>query len=474
MHKKITCNKDNLIIEAMQVINDNGIGVVFIIDNDERLYGIATDGDIRRALLNNIGLETKIGMIANRDFIYGFIDDTYETLAGKTSKRINTIPLLSKENKVIDYFRLPQDIYFPVAAPYLRGNEFKYITDAFLSTWISSSGHYIDRFENDFSQFCGRKYGIATSNGTCALHLALLALGIGSGDEVIIPDLTFAATINSVLHSNATPVIVDIEEDSWCIDPECIERAISPRTKAIIPVHLYGQPAAMDRIMTIANKHNLYVIEDCAEAHGALFNNQPVGSFGDVSCFSFYGNKILTTGEGGMCLTNSDKHRDAMQLLRDHGMSKQKRYWHEIIGYNYRMTNIQAAIGCAQLERIDQILHAREEYENYYVNELNECPNVTFQDSKLPLRKKVTWLVSMLLGSQADRDSAISKLQSNGIDARPFFYPLSTMDIYRNYLHSNKTSIGIASRGINLPTYADPAHLREIKRNVDLIKSAFE
>ena len=247
--------------------------------------------------------------------------------------------------KLVDYACFDENIHISLAQPQLSGNEYKYLMDAFLSTWISSIGSYISRFEETFSNYCGVKYGIATSNGTTALHLALSALDIGSGDEVIVPDITFAATINAVLYTGAVPVIVDVEEDSWCIDPDEIEKAITPKTKAIIPVHIYGQPCNMDAICAIARKNNLYIIEDCAEAHGAEWKNGKVGSFGIISCFSFFGNKVITTGEGGMCITDSIELNEKMRILRDHGMSRKKKYYHEVIGFNYRMTNLQAAIG---------------------------------------------------------------------------------------------------------------------------------
>jgi perosamine synthetase len=252
---------------------------------------------------------------------------------------------------------------------------------------------------------------VSVSNGTVALHLALVALGIGKGDEVIVPDLTFAATINAVLHANATPVIVDIEEESWCISPSEIERAITERTKAIIPVHLYGQPCDMDSIMSIATRHNLKVVEDCAEAHGALFRGKKVGSFGDIGCFSFYGNKIITTGEGGMCTTNNQNLDEIMRVLRDHGMSKTKRYWHERVGFNYRLTNLQASIGLAQLERIDEIHKNRKAYENGYKDVLSS--DYFFQND-LEGRARITWLVSILIDKDHNRELLIKKFNKIG------------------------------------------------------------
>ena len=245
---------------------------------------------------------------------------------------------------------------FPISNIDLNGNELLYVTEAIKSTWISSSGKFITQFESMFAEFCSTNHAVATSNGTTALHLAIESLNIGSGDEVIVPSLTFAATANAILHSGATPVFVDSLNYHWNIDPEKISGAITPKTKAILAVHLYGHPCDMTQIMKIAKKYNLFVIEDCAEATGATINGEKVGSIGDIGCFSFFGNKIITTGEGGMCITNNADLNERMRLLRDHGMDKSKKYWHTEIGYNYRMTNLNAAIGVAQMEQIDLFL----------------------------------------------------------------------------------------------------------------------
>jgi perosamine synthetase len=341
-------------------------------------------------------------------------------------------------------------IQIPMALPDLSGNELEYLTDAFKSTWISSRGKYIDCFEKEFSNYCGSKHGVAVSNGTVALQLALDVLGVCEGDEVIIPDLTFAATINAIIYRNAKPVIVDIEEESWCIDPSEIRKAITTKTKAIIPVHLYGQVCDMEEILNISKEFGLYVIEDCAEAHGAEWAGKKVGSIGHIGCFSFFGNKIITTGEGGMCITNDPELDNKMRILRDHGMNKQKKYWHDTVGYNFRMTNLQAAIGVAQLERIDEILVGRNNLEQAYKKELTCLNNVTFQISNFGKRRKVVWFVCILVDGK--RDEFLEKMANEGIDARPFFYPLSNMPLYKKYAFKCKTSSKISSIGINLPT----------------------
>ncbi len=468
MIKNLVCGYNNTLLEAMHVINEGSMGVCFVVDESNVLRGVATDGDIRRAILGHKSLHSPITEILNSEFVYGCEGDSSDVLINKISKKISIIPIVNGRNQLVDYFKYSYRSHFPVAIPNLCGNELKYLTDAFLSTWISSTGSYIDKFEDAFSSYSDCKYGVTMSNGTVSLHAALIALGIGDGDEVIVPDLTFAATINAVLHANATPVIVDIEEDSWCINPKEISKAITSKTKAIIPVHLYGQPCDMSAIMKIARKHNLRVIEDCAEAHGATYNGKKVGSFGDIGCFSFYGNKVITTGEGGMCVTNSIQLNDKLRLLRDHGMSKTKRYYHEIIGYNYRMTNLQAAIGLAQLERIDKIHKNRFLYEQLYRNSLLKT-RFQFQQS-LENREKITWLVCLLVDENTERDKVIKVLEQNGIDARPFFYPLSDMDIYKKYSHSsNPVARKISSYGINLPTYESLKSIGEIRTIIEEI-----
>lgn len=453
MINRLLCNQNQTLLEALQIINDNAKGAVFVIDDSGVMIGILTDGDIRRVLLNGKTLHDKVGDIARTEFASGKTSDSYETLLSKLNDKIKIIPVLDEQGKPANLFEYKSNYCIPVAIPNLKGNEFKYLIDAFLSTWVSSSGSYLNRFEREFSTFSGCDHGVAVTNGTVALQLAMLALGIGEGDEVIVPDLTFAATINAVLHVNATPVIVDIEKDSWCISPAEIEKAITPKTKAVIPVHLYGQPCDMNAIIQLSKQYHFYIIEDCAEAHGATFDNKPVGSFGDIGCFSFFGNKVITTGEGGMCVTNSAGLNEKMRILRDHGMSKTKKYWHDTVGYNFRMTNIQAALGCAQLEKIKTILHNREQIENDYKNKLSGIDSIIFQADDFTDRKKITWLVSLLVANMDIRNSLINSMKKKGIDSRPFFYSLSRMEIYKKYLFSNTASLEISERGICLPTY---------------------
>ncbi|NPA41720.1 MAG: DegT/DnrJ/EryC1/StrS family aminotransferase [Aquificae bacterium] len=342
----------------------------------------------------------------------------------------------------------------PIAKPYIGLKEKKYIIHAINSGWISSLGEFIDKFEKTFSEYIGVEYALTTSSGTTALHLALTALGVGSGDEVIIPDLTFVATANAVAYTGAKVVTVDIEEETLCINPEQIEAKITEKTKAIIPVHLYGHPANMEEINKIAKKYNLYVIEDAAEAHGAEIKDKKVGAWGDCAIFSFYGNKIITTGEGGMVVTNNRELYERMRFLRDHAMDHSRRYWHTEVGFNYRMTNIQAAIGLAQLERIEEIIERRIKIFNRYYENLSSLKGIRLNFTA-NWAKNVYWMVYLIIEDfdYEKRDMFMKKLKAYGIDTRPFFYPISDMPMYE-YSTTPVTHL-LAQKGVCLPTFHD-------------------
>lgn len=344
--------------------------------------------------------------------------------------------------------------FIPISKPSITEKEIAYGTEAIRSTWISSLGKYIDEFEKGFAAFSDAKYGVALMNGTVAIQLALDAVGVKPGDEVIVPDLSFVATANAVLYVGAKPIFVDIDPFNLCIDPDRIEEAITARTKAIIPVHLYGHPADMVRINEIAKKHNILVIEDAAEAHGATINGKKVGSWGKCATFSFYGNKNITTGEGGMITTNDENLYQRCKFLRDHAMSATKRYWHPEKGYNFRMTNIQAAIGCAQLERIGEIMGAKQRIFNTYSKALNGSSIILNQTS--PWATNAYWLVTARMKnlSEEKRDELIVRLKQEGVDSRPFFYPMSSLP-YLTVTSNTPMSFEIFKEGINLPTYVD-------------------
>ncbi len=342
----------------------------------------------------------------------------------------------------------------PMSIPDVSGREEEYLRECISSGWVSSLGRFVERFEADFSQFCDQQFGVSVNSGTAAIHLALRAMGIGPGDEVIVPALTFASSVNCVLYQGATPVFIDCQADCWNLDPAELETLITDRTAAIMPVHLYGKPCDMDAIMEVAARHNIPVVEDCAEAHGARYRGKPVGSFGVIGCFSFYGNKILTTGEGGMCVTSDAALDERLRVLRDHGMNKTRRYWHDDVGYNYRLTNLQAAVGCAQLERVDEFLEKKRWNAEQYRSRLVDTSLVLPAEAEDTTN--VYWLYTVILPeakTEADRDALIEHLDANQIESRPFFYSLPRMGPYEEYARPLPNSDAMSTRGVTLPSY---------------------
>ena len=321
----------------------------------------------------------------------------------------------------------------PVCVPLLGEKELEYVTDCIKTGWISSRGKYVEEFEAKFAKYCGCKYGISTTSGTTALHLALASIGVGKGDEVIVPAFTMISTVFAVVYCGAKPVLVDAEPETWNIDVSKIEEKITDRTKVIIPVHIYGHPCDMDPIMKIAEEHDLYVVEDAAEAHGAEYKGRKVGGIGHIGCFSFYANKIITTGEGGMIVTNDEEIAEKAKSLKDLAFSKERRFLHTDLGFNYRMTNIQAAIGLAQLERIDELVERRRKNAHLYNELLKDIEGI-----RLPIEKEwaknVYWMYSILVEDKfgMSREELMSELEKKGIETRTFFIPMHVQPVFQN------------------------------------------
>jgi perosamine synthetase len=339
----------------------------------------------------------------------------------------------------------------PVYQPDLSGNEKKYVMECLDSTWISSKGKFIQEFESGFAAFVDASHGVSVCNGTVALHLALLALGIGPGDEVIVPSLTYIASVNAIRYVGATPIFCESLSDTWQMDPADVERRIGPRTRAVMAVHLYGGACEMPRLVSLCERHSLKLIEDCAEAIGTRLQNRHVGTFGDVATFSFFGNKTITTGEGGMVVCKESEIDAKLRHLRGQGLAADREYWHDIVGYNYRMTNICAAIGLAQLERVDDILRDKTILAGSYRSALGETP-LTFQT----IRDGETsshWMVTVLTPTANDRNLLRAELSAAGIETRPVFHPVHTMPMYRREDLHLPVADSIAARGINLPSW---------------------
>jgi len=363
----------------------------------------------------------------------------------------------------------------PLCIPEIRGNEWKYVKDCIDTNWVSSVGSYVNLFEERFSEYVGSKSAVVTNNGTAALQLALMTLGIGEADEVIVPSLTFISPINTLKYVGAVPVFVDVCRDTFVMDVEKIEELITSKTKAIMPVHIYGHPVDMDRVMEIAKKHNLYVIEDATESLGSKYSGKMAGTIGDIGCFSFNGNKLITTGAGGMLVTNNLEYGKKAKFLSTQTkvVTENKAFYHPEVGYNFRMPNLLAAFGVAQLENVEEYLKVKRENAVYYNEFLSEVKGIT-----LPVeRDKVEncfWLYSILVEEEygISRDELINKLNEQKIEARPFFMPINDMPPYKDCKHGDlSVTKELYERGINLPSSVGLTK-EDIKVVCDLIKNS--
>ena len=367
-------------------------------------------------------------------------------------------------------FALKQHNTIAFSEPDLTERERRYLVEAFDSTWISSLGPFVGRFEERYAEWIGTRHAVSCSNGTAALHLAMLSLGIGPGDEVIVPSMTFVASANAVQYTGADLVFADCDPRTWTIDPDSVERMMSDRTRAIVAVHLFGVPCDMPRLERIAKQRDVAIIEDAAEAHGTVLDRKPVGSWGDLSTFSFYGNKIITTGEGGMVCTDRSDLAERIVRLRGQGADPRKTYWFDQVGYNYRLTNLACAIGLAQLERVDTIIANRRRVAGWY--------DVAIAASGLPVTRQAEpdgsecapWTYGVVLADDVAStvEDVRQALADDGIETRPFFHPLNDLPMYRDArCDACKTSRSLAERGILLPL-----HTRLKEREVELVVSA--
>lgn len=361
--------------------------------------------------------------------------------------------------------------FIPVAETNLSGREKEYVLDCLETGWISSNGTYVTRFEREFERFVGSPHAVSICNGTCALHVALLALDIKAGDEVIIPSFTYIATANAVRYTGAIPVFVDCEKETWNMDVRKLEAAITSKTKAIIPVHLYGHCCQMTQVMDIARKHGLFVIEDAAEAFGSKYNGRMAGTIGTLGVYSFFGNKTITTGEGGMVVTSDENLAKKVRLLKGQGVSPTRQYYFETVGYNYRMTNIEAAIGLAQLENATKFIEHKRMIAAKYNELLKNVPGI-----QLPVEKKDTynsyWMYSIVVHPEygITRDELIQRLKASGVETRRFFYPCHTMPPYQKKGVMLPVCEEIAEMGLNLPS-STKLTLRQVEFIAKQIKS---
>ncbi len=460
--------------DALKLIDREAMGACFVVDGT-RLIGMLTDGDVRRSLLTGKQLDCFVDEVMKREFfslpVHSPIEKIQENLIN-----YKYIPIVNGEGEFVDLATPSRFHQIPLIQPIFDGNELKYVTECISTGWISSQGKYVRLFEQRFSEYVGCQHALAVSNGTVAIHLALVTLGIGPGDEVIVPDLTFAAPVNAVLYVGATPVMVDVDPISMVLDINAAAGAVTERTRAIIPVHLYGHPVEMAKLMLLADRHDLMVIEDCAEALGSRTGGIHVGNFGHASTFSFFGNKTITTGEGGMVLFRDEAMRDRAKILRDHGMAPDRRYWHNEVGFNYRLTNIQAAIGLAQLERIETFIERKRWIAERYNAGLHGLPAL-----QLPVECgdafSSYWLYTVVLTGEYSfkRNDILDYLKNRGIEARPVFFPIHRMPPYERFKRDDSSWIVsdcLSNAGISLPSSIN-ANEKDIQRVCNSFHSYF-
>ena len=437
--KKIVIDKEKSIRNTLNVISKSGMGACILL-NKNKFFNVVTDGDIRRALLKGFKLEDKIKLIKIKKSIA--VEKNYDLVdLQKKIFKYKLIPIVDSKNNLVDYATSKRFKSIPHSEPVFKGNEFKYLTDTLNSGWISSVGKYVNLFEKKFAKFVNAKFCLATSSGTTALQLAIATLNLKKNDEIILPDFTFVAAINSVIHSGLRPILADIDKDCLCITLDSIKKVITKKTKAIIIVHLYGNTPNMDKIISYCKKKKIKIIEDCAEAIGTKYKKKHVGNFGDFGTFSFFGNKTITTGEGGMIVFKNKKNYLKAKKLRDHGMSQKIKYWHDEIGFNFRITNMQAAIGVAQLEKVKFYVKRKVDIQKKFCSNLREIKEIFFPKKNKNIYNS-HWLSYFKIKKQKKlrgRQKLINYLSNQGIEARTGFISSHLMKIYKKY-SSNKTN----------------------------------
>ena len=456
----LSIKQDNTIRDAMESIGKSGIRIVFIVDESRKLLGVATDGDIRRSLLAGKTFESKIADIMRKNPTV-FPEGTPATklLEVMLEKTIQEIPIVDKDGILTDVALLSELKSIPLSSPDVTNKEVEIISQV-LSTPYLSIGPKIKEFEKKMADFIGMKYAVALNSGTSGLHLCVRSLDIKDGDEVITSPFSFIASANCMLFERAKPVFVDIDKNTLCIDPDKIEEKITERTKAILPVHIFGHPCEMEKIMQIAKKHNLAVIEDACEALGAEYKGRKAGTFGNAAVFAFYPNKQITTAEGGIVVTNDEKIAKLCQSMRNQGRDEGDSWLsHSRLGYNYRMTEISAALGVTQMGRVGEILRKREEVAESYNKRLSKIEGL-----KIPYVApdcKLSWFVYVVRldekFSREDRDAIIQKLGERGISAKNYFPPIHLEPFYVNMFGFKEGDFPVTekvgSRTIALPFY---------------------
>jgi len=454
--QKYTVDVAGTIRDVVENLNTTMLRVAFVTE-EERVVGSVSDGDIRRAFLQGRTIESPIAEIMNRTFISAQQDSSPSELQQLFRRGIDVLPVLGDKGQLVDIRRQGANSeIIPVAEPALTNYERDLVLEAIDSGWVSSIGQFVNDFEMEFCEYVGATEAVSVNNGTSALSLALWALGVGPGDEVLVPDLTFGATANAVVQCGATPVLVDIAPDTWALNPNLLDAVLSSKTRAIIVVHLYGIPAQLDAIVAFAKTHGLFVIEDCAEALGTEYQGDHVGSTTDAGTFSFFGNKTITTGEGGMVTFKSRHHATRARTIRSHGMSSERRYWHEEWGTNLRLTNLQAALGLGQLRRIDDIVNRKRSLAELYTSKLSDLLSSGLELAPEPdAGSSTVWLFTVLLPLGIDPGRVSQRMLREGVETRRVFNPLHIQPAFSQFKLADESydaSTFVADRGLSLPS----------------------
>ena len=454
--KKLIVVHNKTIKDALNNITKNGLGACFL-TNRGKLINVVTDGDIRRSLLKGFALQDKIKLVKTEKFVSVKENHDFIDLQRKIAK-YKLVPIVDDFQNVINYANEKRFKQIPQSEPVFKGKELEYLTDTIRSGWISSVGKYVNLFEKKFSEFTKSNYTLATSSGTAALQLAISVLKLKKQDEVIVPDFTFVAPINAILLSGAKPVLADIDSDTLCISYDSIKKLVNKNTKAVVIVHLYGNAPELEKIVKFCKKKRIKIIEDCAEAFGTTYKQKHVGKFGDIGTFSFFGNKTITTGEGGILIFKKKEHYHLATKLRNHGMNPSKKYWHDEVGYNFRMTNMQAAVGLAQLEQANFFVKKKIKIQKKFSLKLKNLGEIEFP-KKNKIIKHSHWLtyfkIKDLNKDKSLRNKLLKYLINKGVEARAGFYSAHSMDIYKNYYNkkmSYKNSIDASKSVISLPS----------------------
>ncbi len=444
--------------EVVRKIEANLMGVAFVTDAEDRLVGAVTDGDLRRVLLEGrLGLGMPVTEVMNTNpsvlSVGSGAEATFAALSVGVSEGKTVFPRVDEEGRIHSFAFRENWGLVPIAEPMLSGNEKAYVMECLDSSWISSTGPFIERFEREFATFTGLPNPVACSNGTVAITLALQALGMPKGAEVILPNCTFAATANAVIAAGGRAVLADVDEATWGLSPATVEPMLGPETWGVIPVHLYGNPCDITGLRTLCDQRGLVMVEDCAEAIGTYAAGRHVGAVSEAASFSFFGNKTITTGEGGMVFFRDPERARRARVIRAHGVSTERRYWHEIVGFNYRMTSMQAAVGLAQTERADELVQSKLAHALEYSEGLDGLPGLSLMPSS-SFGRCSYWLVPVLVdGSRERRDMAMEMLAARGIQSRETFPPLNQMPAFAGLRGAGTFPVSerIADNGLCLP-----------------------